>query len=216
MVSPEPILSIAPTSYKTFIADCTDSVDGGWGAWSKKCMQLFANPLARIDMQTSSKGTRRSSGSFVAFMTLSAVVDEYSLRHIPDCTRPARPCLCLADDFGHQSVTSIDVEVFLFRRTSRTRPVSITYTTSGIVTLVSAMLVAQMIFLHPGFDGRNARRWSREDNVECSGIRSKRCRSLNILLPSNRSAKAFISPSPGRNIKMEPLVMSPPSGATKA
>ena len=101
-----------------------------------------------------------------------------------------------------QSVTSIAVDVRLFRRISRTRPVSSTYTTSGIVTLVSAMLVAQMILRQPGRDGTKAWRWSREERVECSGIRSKRCRSRKILLPSNRSERALISPSPGGSVGM--------------
>ena len=67
------------------------------------------------------------------------------------------------------------------------------------VTLVSAMFVAQIIFLHPGFDGRKAFLWSREDSVECSGIRSKLCLSLNSLLPSSRSIKDLISPSPNKD-----------------
>lgn len=41
-------------------------------------------------------------------------------------TRPARPARCFVFAFEHQSVTRIDVDVLLFRRTSRSRPQSIT------------------------------------------------------------------------------------------
>jgi hypothetical protein len=106
----------------------------------------------------------------VAFIVSDAVRDEYSLRQIPGCTQPARPARCFVLAWEHQSATSVDVEVLLFCRTSRTLPVSITATTSGMVTLVSAILVLSISFLHPGFAGRNALRWSPDERVECIGM----------------------------------------------
>jgi hypothetical protein len=69
------------------------------------------------------------------------VREENSFRQTPGCTLPARPARCFPLALEHHSMTSLDVEVLLSRWTSRTRPESMTQTTSGIVTLVSAILV---------------------------------------------------------------------------
>ena len=93
-------------------------------------------------------------------------MSEVNVHQDEQVTTKKAPYLRLLDDRGIQSVTSIDVDVLLFLLTSRMRPVSITQTTSGIVTDVSAMFVEHIIFLHPDLDGRNARRWSLDDKVE--------------------------------------------------
>lgn len=92
-------------------------------------------------------------------------MDEKSFKHNPGCTRPARPLLCFVLAREHHVETSLLVAVRLSYCISLTRPESITskvemrklkatgkgryylpHTTSGIVTLVSAMFVLRIIF----------------------------------------------------------------------
>lgn len=70
--------------------------------------------------------------------------------------------------------------------------------------LVSAMLVATMIFLHPLSEGRKARLWSLDDNVECSGMISYLRRFPKCLPAESRSTRVLISAIPGMKTKTAP------------
>ncbi|KZL69525.1 hypothetical protein CI238_00666, partial [Colletotrichum incanum] len=89
----------------------------------------------------------------------------YNLKHLPGPSRPARPVLWIADD----------LEIGLARSDSMPRrarncltlalPPSTTYRTPGTVTDVSAILVANTIFLvNPPFTGWKAACWPSIDS----------------------------------------------------
>ena len=69
---------------------------------------------------------------------------------------------------------------------SRTRPASMTKTTSSMVMDVSAMLVAMTTFRTPRGGLEKVRRCSSDDSVECRGM-SKNRRSTSSRVPSRRS-----------------------------
>ena len=124
-VKVSPSLLIAPISFSTSKAAWIEAGSGGWGASPKNSWQVLPILFERIDRDTSSKGTRFSSGSLVAFNDW-ALLDENSLMHNPGRTRPARPARCLMLALEHQSLTRIDVAVLLLRLNSRSFPESMT------------------------------------------------------------------------------------------
>ena len=98
---------------------------------------------------------------------------------------------------------------------SRTRPASMTKTTSSMVMDVSAMLVAMTTFRTPRGGLEKVRRCSSDDSVECRGM-SKNRRSTSSRVPSRRSCSPRISAMPGRKIKMAPSSYSSAMSATRS
>ena len=125
-------------------------------------------------------------------------------------TLPALPKRCLADAWDILTVTNCDATTLLLSASSnsnnddwRSRPLSITICTSGIVTLVSAMLVANIIFGPLS----NALDWSCDETDECKYTMrsdlSKAEFSLSILCTFR------ISSIPGKKHNSEFATMRP-------
>lgn len=89
-------------------------------------------------------------------------------RQTPFWTRPARPCRCLTLLLLHQCSCN-RLRPRLSKPTSRSRPLSITVVTSGIVILVSAMLVLRITFVSPRGAFWNTACCAAGGRDECSG-----------------------------------------------
>ena len=134
---------------------------GGWAqslnhsaaeAKNSESLDLLASSqVAFVDSINSSRGTLCNSGSWWSGSRCSKWSCVYNRTQTPGRTRPARPARCRADAREHQAVSRVGQAENNFSDpcrwclTSFTRPQSTTQVTSGIVTLLSATLVASTI-----------------------------------------------------------------------
>ena len=191
---------------------------GGWAqsrshsaadAKNSESLDFFASSqVAFVDSINSSKGTRCNSGSWWSGSRCSKWSCVYNRTQTPGRTRPARPARCRADAREHQAVSSVGQAENNFSdpcrwcRTSLTRPQSTTHVTSGIVTELSATLVARTILrAYPWGTGAKAARWSSRGAFACSTTHKQ---WLNLRDAITRSANRRISPTPGKKTKTAP------------
>ena len=149
-----------------------------------------------------SRGVRKISG-VVKSASFASCALEYRWKQYPSRTRPARPRRCLLLARLHHAVTRLDMRLAGSYWVSRTRPPSMTKTTSSMVIEVSAMFVAMTTLRTPGGGLLKVRRCSSEDSVECSGMSMNRF-SASSSDDARRSCRPRISAMPGRNIKIAP------------
>mmetsp|Transcript_14056 Transcript_14056/g.42431 ORF Transcript_14056/g.42431 Transcript_14056/m.42431 type:complete len:238 (-) Transcript_14056:158-871(-) len=193
----------APTARSVRNAASTAAGGGGWGTEARK---KAAGPSRStwICSTSSSSGTRTISGAWKGRM-LSKRSRVYSAKHIPGRTRPARPARCLAAAWDTKSSTRALMPRAALWRRSFSLPASTTYTTSAIVRLVSAMLVAKTTLRTPGGGVAKTRRCWSPATLLCSG--SSHAASPGVRkrgVAASASCALRISAMPGRNTRMAP------------
>ena len=196
---------MAPTSRSVATAASTAAGFGGSIDPARNPSALAPTRSFLICRTISVSGTRCISGTWWLRIFSSWRWEVYSAKHFPGLTRPARParCLAAARDTHPSSRLAIPRRGSHWR--SFTRPVSTTTTTSGIVTDVSATLVATTILRTPRGGTLNASRCSAGVHRECRGtILCVPRLGANDGCEPRRSHKLVTSPTPGRKTRKAP------------
>mmetsp|Transcript_29918 Transcript_29918/g.97480 ORF Transcript_29918/g.97480 Transcript_29918/m.97480 type:complete len:277 (+) Transcript_29918:832-1662(+) len=193
------VSSSACRSLSDLIAEATETGGGGSIASASRGS---TSPTRRrlMDRHSCSRGTRNISGVPKSDMVASCI-ELKRWKQYPSRTRPARPRRCRALARLTHVVTSEDNRPFGSYCVSRTRPVSMTNTTSSMVMEVSAMLVDKTTLRTPSGGVANARCCSSLESVECTGVTMKFSASAPLL---NASLRVRISAIPGRKTRIAP------------
>mmetsp|Transcript_5697 Transcript_5697/g.25324 ORF Transcript_5697/g.25324 Transcript_5697/m.25324 type:complete len:378 (-) Transcript_5697:1638-2771(-) len=136
----------APMARNLSTAARTATASGGSSASPSTAAGCSPGAIANARITSVSSGAVRNSGSSCVAIAFSGTHLSYSRTQTPARTRPARPLRCAElAELHHPSV-----KLASWARVSNvirfTRPVSTTTVTSGIVTDVSAALVARTTF----------------------------------------------------------------------
>mmetsp|Transcript_12085 Transcript_12085/g.50868 ORF Transcript_12085/g.50868 Transcript_12085/m.50868 type:complete len:250 (-) Transcript_12085:1736-2485(-) len=131
----------------------------GSGGSSALLRKDFAHgiPSDLICRMSPSSGVLSSSGGVCSMSLPSCSQRGYSRRHVPACTRPARPLRWCAAAFDTQSGCSTASLLSASYEVCFDFPPSTTYTMSSMVIEVSAMLVERMTLRCPS--GGRAKTW---------------------------------------------------------
>mmetsp|Transcript_67573 Transcript_67573/g.206963 ORF Transcript_67573/g.206963 Transcript_67573/m.206963 type:complete len:404 (+) Transcript_67573:1304-2515(+) len=200
---------IASMPRSSAMAASTAEIAGGSGAFARN--SRGSRPRATLCSEVDAKLQRCISGAgrHGIAANWSRVYMRYTL---PDRTRPARPFRWTALLWHTHTVSSEDMRLAGSYESSRWSPVSTTMRTSLIVTELSAMFVARMIFTCPSSGSSKICCCSSRVTDECNfKIQSLSACSLSISL----SCKALISAQPGRKHSKDPWPISSPFSTSK-
>mmetsp|Transcript_15659 Transcript_15659/g.65974 ORF Transcript_15659/g.65974 Transcript_15659/m.65974 type:complete len:488 (+) Transcript_15659:1076-2539(+) len=214
----------APMHRRSSTALCTAAGSGGSGRRAHTCSAEPGRLSALTRMTSCCKPTRRTSGSVYRLRGASL---GKRWNAIPGRTRPARPRRCFAAAALTATSSSEDMSRSASYRSSLTRPVSMTHTTSSMVMEVSATFVDKTTFTFPGGGRWNTRRWSSGGSAPCSGSTHSGS-SVGAPVPLARPAlcaatatrlsrRLSISLVPGRKIRIAvPPDPAPPSSFSRS
>ena len=214
----------APMHRRSSTALCTAAGSGGSGRRAHTCSAEPGRLSALTRMTSCCRPTRRTSGSVYRFRGASL---GKRWNAIPGRTRPARPRRCFAAAALTATSSSEDMSRSASYRSSLTRPVSMTHTTSSMVMEVSATLVDSTTFTFPGGGRWNTLRWSSGGSAPCRGSTHSGSSAGAPVWPARAalcdatatrlSRRLSISLVPGRKIKIAvPPAPAPPSSFSRS
>mmetsp|Transcript_12665 Transcript_12665/g.47365 ORF Transcript_12665/g.47365 Transcript_12665/m.47365 type:complete len:384 (-) Transcript_12665:1501-2652(-) len=215
----------APMHRKSSTALRTERSSGGSGRRAHTCSADPGRDSALTRITSCCSPTLRTSGS-VYLLRGASLGNRWNA--IPGRTRPARPRRCFAAAALTGTSSKDDISRSASYRSSLTRPVSITQTTSSIVIEVSATLVDNTTLTLPGGGRWKTRRWSSGGNAPCRGKIQSGSNTGPPPAPPDRpplcdaaatrvSRRLSISLVPGRKIKIAvPPAPDPPSSFSRS